>query len=305
MTGAMVLAKLDNEVGPEIDLNLYNLCYQGQEICRTEKLQTQIMYRAKEIFPVICKINNEKKHVELCVENVDIEVQAFVFEDNDKPKSFWMLNSAFYARQEVAKFPDKCIEWSRLQVDVWFQWATAHFKLSENDSLKIWDCDGMELCSIDPKIFESETFRNHLKILCQFNFVCSEIKCLDSLAKQYTNAVSSFNSIQQVVNQPTTLWEFFLNLLIDKDSRDVIVWCDDKGKFRILNTEKVAELWSQVNQTALLSYKSIHSVIVKGIYKDYLVHVPAENNTYQFLIDIQEALGISPMHLNQLRQKSS
>lgn len=284
--------------GLEEDLNSFQILHEGIELSQNDKLSTLLPYKNKEIFCVVCKVNREAKLIEI---HADIEVQTFVFEENSRPKSFWTLNLQFYSTNEVAKFPSECTAWSRLEVDYWFQWAVGYFKLKQRDSLKIWDFDGKELCCTDPNIFEDETFRAHMKILCQFNLVCSPIKCLDSDIRQYKNAVNKFSKMQTVCSQPTSLWEFFLQLLIDKDCKDMIAWCDDKGKFKVLNSEKVSMAWGKLNENAHCTYDSIHNVIVKGIYKDYLVHVSGEKYTYQYVINISKSLGISPLLINQLR----
>uniref|UniRef100_A0A8D8Z1W4 GA-binding protein alpha chain n=2 Tax=Cacopsylla melanoneura TaxID=428564 RepID=A0A8D8Z1W4_9HEMI len=304
-TGTTLLEKLQDEVDEDTELTSFSILCNGMEKLATEKLSTELAYRNKDIFPVICKVDLECKQVELCV---DVELQTFVYEEKaDKPaKSFWALSPDFYTAQEVAKFPTDPSAWSRLEVDFWFQWAVGHFKLSQKDSMIIFDCDGKDLCSMDPNVFDNETFRIHLNILCQFHFVCTQIQCLDSDVKKYTNAVSSFTAMKTVLNPSMSLWEFFLNLLIDKTCKEVIVWCDDNGKFKILNTDKVAELWGAcLNQNVCCTFDSIQNVISKGVYKEYLTHVPGEKYTYQFMIDINEVLGISPMHINKLRLKST
>lgn len=287
------------QVELEIDLNSFKTKFEGTELAETQKLSTLLPYQNKDIFFVICKVDVPEKLTEL---QSDVEVQAFVYEEENKPKTFWTLNLQFYAAQEVAKFPHNCVLWSRIQVDYWFLWAVRHFKLSQKDSMKIWDFDGKELCSTDPNVFESETFRAHIKILCQFNLVCSPIQCLESDVKQYTKAVSASSAMKTVCSQPVSLWEFLLKLLIDKTYKDVIVWCDDKGKFKVLNIDKVAELWGLLNQNVHCSYDSIHHVIVKGLYKEYFIHVKGEKYVYQYIIDINDILGIPPLQINQLRQ---
>lgn len=283
------------------DMKCFKILHDGVELQHKEMLSSLLAFKNKEFFTVISKVNAETKLVQLYA---DVEVQAFVFEEKDRPNSFWTLNSQFYSAQEATKFPSECVAWSKLQVDDWFQWAVLHFKLNQKDSLKIWDFDGKELCSTDPNIFENDTFRAHFKILCQFNFVCSPIQCLDKTARQYNNAVTRFNKIQMVHNQPTSLWEFLLQLLTDKDCKDMILWCDNIGKFKVTDPEKVSMLWGQLNHHKSSSFDSIHRCIVKGTYKDHLVHVPDEKYTYQYVVDISEALGMTPLLIDELRQST-
>ena len=58
-------------------------------------------------------------------------------------------------------------------------------------------------------------------------------------------------------NGQIQLWQFLLELLTDKDSRDVIHWVGDDGEFKLNNPEKVAQLWGQRKNKPTMNYEKL------------------------------------------------
>lgn len=58
-------------------------------------------------------------------------------------------------------------------------------------------------------------------------------------------------------NGQIQLWQFLLELLTDKDSRDVIHWVGDDGEFKLSNPEKVAQLWGSRKNKPTMNYEKL------------------------------------------------
>ena len=56
-------------------------------------------------------------------------------------------------------------------------------------------------------------------------------------------------------NGQIQLWQFLLELLTDKDCREVIQWVGDEGEFKLNNPEMVAQLWGQRKNKPTMNYE--------------------------------------------------
>lgn len=58
-------------------------------------------------------------------------------------------------------------------------------------------------------------------------------------------------------NGQIQLWQFLLELLTDKEHRDVIQWLGDDGEFKLLNPEMVAQLWGERKNKPTMNYEKL------------------------------------------------
>jgi len=58
-------------------------------------------------------------------------------------------------------------------------------------------------------------------------------------------------------NGQIQLWQFLLELLTDKDSRDCISWVGEEGEFKLNQPELVAQKWGQRKNKPTMNYEKL------------------------------------------------
>jgi GA-binding protein transcription factor alpha len=58
-------------------------------------------------------------------------------------------------------------------------------------------------------------------------------------------------------NGQIQLWQFLLELLTDKEHRDVIYWLGSEGEFKLHNPEMVAQLWGERKNKPTMNYEKL------------------------------------------------
>ena len=58
-------------------------------------------------------------------------------------------------------------------------------------------------------------------------------------------------------NGQIQLWQFLLELLTDKDCREVIQWIGEEGEFKLNNPEMVAQMWGQRKNKPTMNYEKL------------------------------------------------
>ena len=58
-------------------------------------------------------------------------------------------------------------------------------------------------------------------------------------------------------NGQIQLWQFLLDLLTDKDCREVIQWIGEEGEFKLNNPEMVAQMWGQRKNKPTMNYEKL------------------------------------------------
>lgn len=53
------------------------------------------------------------------------------------------------------------------------------------------------------------------------------------------------------------LWQFLIELLCNPTKRHIIQWVDDAGTFRLLDHEKVAEMWGERKGKPTMNYEKM------------------------------------------------
>lgn len=58
-------------------------------------------------------------------------------------------------------------------------------------------------------------------------------------------------------NGQVQLWQFLLELLTDRNSRDAISWMGVEGEFKLNNPEMVAQLWGERKNKPHMNYEKL------------------------------------------------
>lgn len=243
----------------------------------------------------------------------------------------WGISKEFNKEQERLKIPQDPVLWNNVHVRHWIQWAIRHFKL-EGVSLSDWDINGKQLMEITQREFVQKVpsdvgdmFWTHLELLRRCKFVA-----VQQVANTYTTVTVAADGkygkhigarggrprspkigMPRIADGPQPgnrtgnngqiqLWQFLLELLTDKDHREVIQWIGDEGEFKLNNPEMVAQLWGQRKNKPTMNYEKLSRALRYYYDGDMIAKVHGKRFVYKFVCDLKSLLGYSAGELNRL-----
>ncbi|XP_028648743.1 GA-binding protein alpha chain [Erpetoichthys calabaricus] len=101
-------------------------------------------------------------------------------------------------------------------------------------------------------------------------------------------------------NGQIQLWQFLLELLTDKDSRDCISWVGDDGEFKLNQPELVAHKWGQRKNKPTMNYEKLSRALRYYYDGDMICKVQGKRFVYKFVCDLKTLIGYSAAELNHL-----
>ena len=82
-------------------------------------------------------------------------------------------------------------------------------------------------------------------------------------------------------NGQIQLWQFLLELLTDKENREVIHWQGEEGEFKLLDAEAVARLWGQRKNKANMNYDKLSRALRYYYDKNIIRKVMGQKFVYR------------------------
>ncbi|XP_062572893.1 GA-binding protein alpha chain-like [Saccostrea cucullata] len=242
----------------------------------------------------------------------------------------WIVDQHFRREQDRLKIPFDPVQWSEIHVKHWIDWAIKEFKLVgvNPDSFRI---TGKQLCELTHPEFvklipsdKGDIFWTHLELLRKCKFVAVmqtptphaittitvSTSGQDGRVKQYRQnrprspritgdeRLSPGNRTGN--NGQIQLWQFLLDLLTDKDCREVIQWIGDEGEFKLNNPEMVAQMWGQRKNKPTMNYEKLSRALRYYYDGDMIAKVHGKRFVYKFVCDLKMLLGYSAGELNRL-----
>ena len=101
-------------------------------------------------------------------------------------------------------------------------------------------------------------------------------------------------------NGQVQLWQFLLELLTDKNHRDVIHWVGDDGEFKLENPETVAQLWGLRKNKPNMNYEKLSRALRYYYDGDMICKVHGKRFVYKFVCDLKQLIGYDASELNRL-----
>uniref|UniRef100_A0A1E1X6C0 Putative ga binding protein transcription factor n=1 Tax=Amblyomma aureolatum TaxID=187763 RepID=A0A1E1X6C0_9ACAR len=258
-------------------------------------------------------------------------VRKVVLPENEEPDSVtrWIVSSEFKKEQEKHKIPADPTTWKHEHVQRWFLWASRHFSL-QNPNPEDWNLTGKQLCDLSHTEFvrrvsfdPGDIFWTHLELLRKCKIV--------AVVQQpvYVQPATQVIAIQKAVNQPPRnrirvpklsprvayegspgnrtgnngqiqLWQFLLEMLTERDSREYIQWVGDEGEFKLNNPEMVAQLWGLRKNKPTMNYEKLSRALRYYYDGDMIAKVHGKRFVYKFVCDLKQLVGYSASELNRL-----
>merc|ERR1719378_1624150 len=251
----------------------------------------------------------------------------------------WVVCSQFRKEQERLDIPTDPGNWSESNVMHWLRWALntfrsasidpADWQMSGSALCSITHEQFKTRVSVDPH----DLFWTHLELLrkCKFVAVVQKSGSRGGQAKysigpksgQQTGAGTAGAKKKKPVtlgvarvglannipdgspgnrsgnNGQVQLWQFLLELLTDKEHREVIHWLGDEGEFKLNNPEIVAQLWGARKNKPNMNYEKLSRALRYYYDGDMICKVHGKRFVYKFVCDLKELLGYSASELSK------
>lgn len=101
-------------------------------------------------------------------------------------------------------------------------------------------------------------------------------------------------------NGQVQLWQFLLELLTDKEHRNVIHWIGDDGEFKLENPEMVAQLWGSRKNKPNMNYEKLSRALRYYYDGDMIAKVHGKRFVYKFVCNLKQLIGYNASELNYL-----
>ena len=101
-------------------------------------------------------------------------------------------------------------------------------------------------------------------------------------------------------NGQVQLWQFLLELLTEKDHRNVIHWIGDEGEFKLEDPEIVARLWGTRKNKPNMNYEKLSRALRYYYDGDMISKVHGKRFVYKFVCDLKGLIGYEASELNSL-----
>uniref|UniRef100_A0A673VUA9 ETS domain-containing protein n=1 Tax=Salmo trutta TaxID=8032 RepID=A0A673VUA9_SALTR len=86
---------------------------------------------------------------------------------------------------------------------------------------------------------------------------------------------------------PIQLWQFLLELLIDRSCQSFIIWTGDGWDFKLTDPDEVAQLWGRRKNKPKMNYEKL-SRGLRYYYDKNIIHKNAGKRfVYRFVCDLQ------------------
>jgi GA-binding protein transcription factor alpha len=218
--------------------------------------------------------------------------------ENEGESIPWIESQEFTIERVRRGIPDNIEEWNVDDVKFWVQWAAKTFNLVDVD-IDAWKIAGREVKQMTVEAYRKlipsdpdNQFWTHLQVLqkCGQVAVSMNEKKTEAMSKPLPNNTSTPNMM---------LCKFLLDLLVDKDSKNIVRWVNDEAEFKFLEPEVVAERWGKHRQKADMTYEKMARALRRH-YANIISKVVGKKYVYKFDFDVREVLGYAPMELDKM-----
>lgn len=92
--------------------------------------------------------------------------------------------------------------------------------------------------------------------------------------------------------------QFLLEILTDKEHRDIIQWNGSEGEFKLVEPDKVAELWGKRKNKFTMNYEKLSRALRYYYDGDMISKVSGKRFVYKFICDLKQLTGYNAQQLS-------
>lgn len=145
---------------------------------------------------------------------------------------------------------------------------------------------------------KSEQATPYKVIKSEFNH--SIISGADDSTKELKFSIKQDRSNRSGTNGQIQLWQFLLEILTDASHRDIIQWQGEDGEFKLLDAERVAQLWGERKNKPNMNYEKLSRALRYYYDGDMLAKMTGKRFVYKFICDLQQLVGYKAADLARL-----
>lgn len=101
-------------------------------------------------------------------------------------------------------------------------------------------------------------------------------------------------------NGQIQLWQFLLEILTDREHRDIIGWMGGLGEFKLTDPERVAQLWGERKNKSTMNYEKLSRALRYYYDGDMISKVHGKRFVYKFVCDLTQLVGYNAQELANL-----
>ncbi|XP_062913378.1 protein C-ets-2-like [Mobula hypostoma] len=101
-----------------------------------------------------------------------------------------------------------------------------------------------------------------------------------------------------VRNGPIQLWQFLLELLLDKSCQSFISWTGNGWEFKLSDPDEVAKRWGNRKNKPKMNYEKLSRCLRYYYHRDIIQKTSGKRYVYQFACDVQGLLGKTPQEIH-------
>ncbi|CAB4055589.1 GABPA [Lepeophtheirus salmonis] len=177
--------------------------------------------------------------------------------------------------------------WTPTHVAHWAKWAKIEFSRASL-MLEDWNITGKRLCSLSHDEFKSKV------IVDPNDLLWTHLELL----KKFMSETSPGNRTGN--NGQVQLWQFLLELLTEKEHREVIHWIGEEGEFKLNDPEMVAQLWGVRKNKPNMNYEKLSRALRYYYDGDMICKVQNKRFVYKFVCDLKQLIGYTASEINKL-----
>lgn len=241
--------------------------------------------------------------------------------ENNKRCVKWIVDLEFKKQMQRLNIPDDPVLWNFGHVQHWLQWAIKQFNLHDIKS-DDWNITGDQLCNIALESFKKKVpndpgdrFWTHIELLRKCKFVAIIQTKADPIKPEEGSGQSALKKPRIMKMGPSAtlssdksstssgqiqLWQFLLELLTDKQNRNIIEWQGSEGEFKLSNPEMVAQLWGERKNKPAMNYEKLSRALRYYYDGDLIAKVPGKRFVYKFVVNLKDLIGYNAEELAHL-----
>ncbi|XP_076015253.1 GA-binding protein alpha chain [Genypterus blacodes] len=313
-----------------VQLSLQIIAKEGEE-----KLNILEIVKPVETVEVVIDPDAAGEEGTLVEEGPLIAVERSLSDETSEQVTRWAAALEGYRKEQVRLgIPYDPVLWSADQVIHWAVWVMKEFNIDEMEIGSI-HIPGRDLCSFSQEEFlqkvpNGEILWSHLELLRKYVLASQDqagqdatvtidqpvqiipaqvntptIKVLKQSRGPRTPRISGGEERSSPGNRTGNngqiqLWQFLLELLTDKDSRDCISWVGEEGEFKLIQPELVAQKWGQRKNKPTMNYEKLSRALRYYYDGDMISKVQGKRFVYKFVCDLRTLIGYSAAELNSL-----